>query len=125
MSNFGAKGSCPYKGLIPFDEDDEKYFAGRTNETRTLATALYGSSLTVLFGESGVGKTSVLRAGLLPELRKDQHRVAVVLFREWQKPDFEQSLRKESLDALLLSINRLRSNASIGPLDRAEVSPKF
>src|SRR5205085_3059359 len=124
MSDSRSKGSCPYKGLIPFDEDDEKYFSGRTNEIRSLATALYGSSLTVLFGESGVGKTSVLRAGLLPELRKDQHRVAVVLFRDWQKPDFEQSLRTEILDALLLSINRLRSDASTAPLGRAELSAK-
>lgn len=117
--------SCPYKGLVPFEESDEEYFVGRTNEIGTLVTALYGSSLTILFGESGVGKTSVLRAGLLPELRKDQHRVATVLFRDWQKPDFEACLRKATLDAVLLSINRLRTNASSEKLGWDEFCAKF
>jgi hypothetical protein len=50
-------------------------------------------------------------AGVLPELGKDEHRVAAILFREWQSPDFELKLRREILNSLLKTINRLRQQS--------------
>jgi hypothetical protein len=63
----------------------------------------------VLYGESAVGKTSLIWAGVLPELEKNEHRVAAILFREWQGPDFERQLRDRIFQSLLASINRMKS----------------
>lgn len=99
---------CPFKGLQPLDREDALILAGRGKDIEILVSNLYGSSLTVLYGESGVGKTSLIRAGLVPELERPVHRVAVVVFREWQSPRFEEALRASILESLLEAINRLK-----------------
>jgi hypothetical protein len=71
MTRDGAKGAIhPYRGLEPFDEADAAYFFGRERETRLITASLFASPLTLLYGASGVGKSSVLRAGVLPRLRE-------------------------------------------------------
>ena len=62
---------CPYVGLQPFTEEDRAYFFGREREIRFVGANLYAAKLTVLYGESGVGKSSVLMAGVVPELRAE------------------------------------------------------
>jgi WD40 repeat protein/DNA-binding SARP family transcriptional activator/energy-coupling factor transporter ATP-binding protein EcfA2 len=59
---------CPYKGLAPFDAADAPYFFGRERLIAELAAGLVGASLLGVVGPSGSGKSSVLRAGLLPAL---------------------------------------------------------
>ena len=61
----------PYKGLARFDdsERDERFFFGRDRETELVAANLVASRLTVLYGPSGVGKSSLLRAGVVRRLR--------------------------------------------------------
>jgi hypothetical protein len=54
----------PYKGLIPYSEEDAPFFFGRDNERDLILTNLMASRLTVLYGASGVGKSSVLYAGV-------------------------------------------------------------
>src|SRR3954454_13148987 len=61
--------ASPYRGLEPFDERDAPFFFGRERETRLISASLFASPLTLLYGASGVGKSSVLRAGVLPRLR--------------------------------------------------------
>lgn len=61
---------CPYVGLIPFDEKDAAYFFGRERESDLIVANLTASRLTLLYAASGVGKTSVLRAGVLPRLHQ-------------------------------------------------------
>lgn len=65
----GGAPTGPYRGLEPFDEGDAPYFFGRERETRLITASLFASPLTLLYGASGVGKSSVLRAGVLPRLR--------------------------------------------------------
>ncbi|MDQ4033803.1 MAG: AAA family ATPase, partial [Actinomycetota bacterium] len=60
---------CPYVGLMPFDEKDAAYFFGRERESELIVDNLTASRLTLLYAPSGVGKSSVLRAGVLPQLR--------------------------------------------------------
>jgi tetratricopeptide (TPR) repeat protein len=115
-------GDCPYQGLQPFSQQDAEYFAGRDNEVQIITSALYASKLIVFYGESGVGKTSVISAGVLPELSKPEHRVAALLFRKWQLPTFQSDLRRKILQALLRTINRLRGDRepiSFGTLEIA------
>ncbi|MEO5575728.1 MAG: hypothetical protein ABIR67_00975 [Gaiellaceae bacterium] len=61
----------PYKGLARFDDSelDERFFFGRDRETELVAANLVASRLTVLYGPSGVGKSSLLRAGVVRRLR--------------------------------------------------------
>ncbi|MEA2560152.1 MAG: hypothetical protein QOH06_1656 [Acidobacteriota bacterium] len=59
----------PWPGLDPFDETDRDYFHGRTVESSDLLRLVRREPLTVLFGRSGLGKTSLLKAGLFPLLR--------------------------------------------------------
>lgn len=58
----------PFVGARPFGERDRRLFFGRGEETATLLRAWRGARLTVLYGECGVGKSSLLRAALVPAL---------------------------------------------------------
>ncbi len=60
----------PYVGLLPFGEDDVTWFFGRDREQRIIGANLRSARLTLLYGASGVGKSSVLLAGVVPALRK-------------------------------------------------------
>jgi len=63
---------CPYLGLVPFGERDARVFYGRgelvAQLVQRLAGRLDGPGMLVVAGESGAGKSSLLRAGLLPWL---------------------------------------------------------
>jgi hypothetical protein len=59
----------PWLGLASFTEETREYFYGREAEVAELARRVQRKLLTVLFGQSGLGKTSILRAGLVPRLR--------------------------------------------------------
>jgi WD40 repeat protein len=65
---------CPYRGLLPFGEGDAEVFYGRERLTSELAVKLAGqlarAGLVVVTGASGAGKSSLLRAGLLPALAR-------------------------------------------------------
>jgi WD40 repeat protein len=62
---------CPYKGLLPYREQDAKYFFGRDTERRLIRDNLRASRLTILYGTSGTGKSSVLGAGVAHDLKDD------------------------------------------------------
>ena len=61
---------CPYKGLGAYTEADSDYFFARDSARDLVVANLMASRLTVLYGPSGVGKSSLLQAGVLPLLRK-------------------------------------------------------
>jgi WD40 repeat protein/DNA-binding SARP family transcriptional activator len=59
---------CPYKGLATFGAEDAEYFFGREQLVADLVAHLVGAPLLAIVGPSGSGKSSALRAGLLPAL---------------------------------------------------------
>ena len=61
----------PWLGLASFTEETRQYFYGREEEVAELARRVQRKLLTVLFGQSGLGKTSILRAGIVPRLRPE------------------------------------------------------
>lgn len=63
-------GESPYKGLQQFDEVDADHFLGREALTATLAGRLSHDRFLAVIGASGSGKSSVVRAGLIPALRR-------------------------------------------------------
>jgi WD40 repeat protein len=61
----------PWPGLSPFEESAHAFFNGRRKEIAELRRLVLGAPLTVVFGVSGLGKTSLLRAGLFPAIRPE------------------------------------------------------
>ncbi len=72
LDNVAAPEESPiFRGLTPFLEQDRGSFFGRKNEIQNLLSKTQGDErFHVLHGSSGTGKTSILRAGLMPELRR-------------------------------------------------------
>lgn len=60
----------PWLGLVSFTEETRAFFFGRDQEVAELARRVQRKLLSVLFGKSGLGKTSILRAALVPGLRE-------------------------------------------------------
>jgi len=70
--NESVNAENPWLGLHSFTEELQEFFYGRDGETDELARRVNRKTLTVLFGQSGLGKTSLLRAGLFPRLRRSR-----------------------------------------------------
>ncbi len=98
----------PYKGLMPYTEKDAPFFFGREGEWEIIADNLLATRLTLLYGASGIGKSSLLRAGVAYHLMRDAKKnlaeygtpkFAVVVFNSWQDDPLEHrfSNRKPEL----------------------------
>ena len=61
----------PYRGLDRFEADHQEFFFGREEDTRRLVEKLRTSQFVAVIGASGSGKSSLVRAGLLPKLAGD------------------------------------------------------
>lgn len=70
--------SCPYVGLRPFDAEDAEVFFGRASEVATILERVRPGSITTITGPSGSGKSSVLRAGVVPVLDRRGTSVSVM-----------------------------------------------
>jgi WD40 repeat protein/class 3 adenylate cyclase len=57
---------CPFKGLAAFEAEDAEYFFGREELVAELTARLAGTRFLAVVGPSGSGKSSLVRAGLLP-----------------------------------------------------------
>ena len=62
----------PYRGLLPFEEKHSELFFGRSELIEKLHNFVKTHSLTVVLGASGSGKSSLVKAGLIPKLRKEK-----------------------------------------------------
>ena len=62
----------PWPGLEAFEENARAFFHGRDHEAESLLNHVLDGPVTVLYGRSGLGKTSLLRAGLFPLLREQR-----------------------------------------------------
>ena len=58
----------PYQGLVPYTETDAEWFFGRDEWIEVVRSNLRAYRIAVLYGASGVGKSSLLRAGLMRRL---------------------------------------------------------
>ncbi len=65
---FFQRGSPPYKALAAYTARDQPIFKGREDETEKLLGRIGEQPVVVLYGASGVGKTSLLAAGVVPRI---------------------------------------------------------
>jgi WD40 repeat protein/DNA-binding SARP family transcriptional activator len=103
----GAEAAvCPFLGLATFDAAHAEYFFGRERLVADLVARLVGSPLLAVVGPSGSGKSSALRAGLLPALAESalpgSARWRQVLIRPGERPllELERAALPRTLDEL-------------------------
>ena len=91
----------PWPGLAAFTEEQQAYFFGRDEEAGEVLRRVKRKTLTVLFGMSGLGKTSLLQAGVFPRLRRDGYLpVYVRLDYQDSAPDLSAQIKTELARAL-------------------------
>ncbi len=131
MSSSGNPALGPFRGLASYDESSTSLFFGRTEETQALLQLITKdfARVAALCGEPGVGKTSLLRAGLLPLLA--QRNVAAVYLGGYVNFDQElwQALGRvrgepptpgESASDYLISVARSSPGGTLLVLDHLE-----
>lgn len=125
MSDATAPRS-PYKGLAPFEEADAPLFFGRERERRVIAANLLAARLTVLYAASGVGKSSVLAAGVVPYVRAEAREnladsglpeLAIVQFSAWSVPDPATALAARIAEAVAAQVGATIATAEQSLLD--------
>jgi predicted acylesterase/phospholipase RssA len=98
----------PYRGLEPYDEAEADFFFGRDDERTLIVANLRSARLTLLYGPSGVGKSSLLRAGVAHHLRaaarestlrRGSPRGGVVVFSTWSDAPLERLTARIERDA--------------------------
>jgi WD40 repeat protein len=113
--SLGIISFCPYQGLSAFKEENAEYFFGRNKATASLVTAVNSKPLVAVVGASGSGKSSLVFAGLIPQLRQDNNwlilsfrpgknpfaALAVALVSALNLPDNERRLTELELDVNL------------------------
>jgi WD40 repeat protein len=99
----------PFVGLEPYAEEDREYFFGRAEDIIRVTANLRAQRLTVLYGPSGVGKTSLLRAGVIRDLHRHQRGrnrrgqtpgFCVIYFDAWHDADPLPRFEEAVTDAL-------------------------
>jgi WD40 repeat protein/DNA-binding SARP family transcriptional activator len=70
--------TCPYPGLLPYGVDDAEVFFGREADVEACLKRLEERGVLVVVGPSGCGKSSLLRAGLVATLQRDDRRVTLL-----------------------------------------------
>jgi WD40 repeat protein len=102
--------ACPYLGLRSYTEADSEYFFARDSDRDLVIDNMMASRLTVLYGPSGVGKSSLLQAGVMPLLRRTADGVFSYLAVDDAVIVYADSWRNEPLPelgrALLRAIQR-------------------
>ncbi len=92
MSERSQRG--PYQGLVPYTEADAAYFFGRETARDIVLDNLLAYRVSVLYGQSGVGKSSLLRAGVVRHVLDEGHRrvghgeraeYAALVFSSWSE----------------------------------------
>ncbi|MCG8606935.1 WD40 repeat domain-containing protein, partial [bacterium] len=113
---------APYKGLTPYQEEDRKYFFGRKAEEEIISANLMASRMTLLYGGSGVGKSSILRAGVAGHLN---HQAQNNVHR-YGKPEFVALVFNSWRDHPIANmLEAVRRTIAATVKDSNEQSPKF
>ena len=83
------KDDYRYPGTKFFEPDQQQIFFGREQETRDLLYSIKAYDVFVIFADSGIGKTSMLNAGLIPELEKEHYEPVKFRFQDVAIPPLQ------------------------------------
>ncbi|HEU5056078.1 MAG TPA: serine/threonine-protein kinase [Kofleriaceae bacterium] len=81
-----AEGESPYPGLTAFQESDADRFFGRARDVARMVARIRESPLTAVVGPSGVGKSSFVRAGVVPALKASGETWETIVVRPGRGP---------------------------------------
>jgi hypothetical protein len=96
---------------MPYEEKDQKIFFGRDAEQKILVDKILSNKLTLFFAETGVGKSSLLQASVVPYLKHPARKnLDVVYYKDWVSNPVAE-LKKTTLD-LLKARGKLSSDYS-------------
>ena len=112
----------PWLGLLPFREAHRGFFFGRDAEITEILDRIRENPLTILYGQSGLGKTSLLNAGVIPRLREAG--LAPILLRLDYDPS-APSLLTQTIAALqsALPSDQIKNQESSIVTHQSEASP--
>ena len=77
---------CPYKGLVRFEPEDSDLFFGREELVSALVARLEDSPFLAVVGPSGSGKSSLVRAGVVPELERAEPSIRAGIIEPGEHP---------------------------------------
>jgi energy-coupling factor transporter ATP-binding protein EcfA2 len=105
----------PYVGLRPFDVDEGLLFFGRNDQTLELLQRLHQHHFVAVVGSSGCGKSSLLRAGLIPALKAgylvdDSDNWFIAIMKPGQNPLYNL------VESILLQINPQTGSYAVSAL---------
>ncbi len=110
--------SNPWKGLDSYSYSDNSIFYGRSNETETLTDTILNNRFTILYGPSGVGKSSLLNAGVRPKLSENKFFVVDVSLRQF---DLKSDLPVSSQIIARVRECAINAHIDITPLSKNEI----
>lgn len=102
----------PWKGLAAYAEGDLIY--GRDNDIRRLNHMIVNHPFVTLYGQTGIGKTSLLRAGVFPELRYDDILPVVVRFSEMSANEVKTKTMAQFLAEKVVAIEGIEVEVNEG-----------
>jgi WD40 repeat protein len=103
--------TCPYVGLRPFDVGDSPWFFGRDPDTQRMVEKLRRSPFLAVLGPSGSGKSSAVRAGLVPALAAGR---LIAGSERWTIRVLRPSVAP--LEVLAAHVSRLRPDMSVSQI---------
>ena len=68
----------PFIGPQPFEETDSSFFYGRDREVQEILALILSSSISLVYSKSGLGKTSIFNAKIIPELQKGEYNFEIL-----------------------------------------------
>jgi WD40 repeat protein/class 3 adenylate cyclase len=77
---------CPYKGLVRFEREDRDLFFGREGLVSALVKRLEDAAFLAVVGPSGTGKSSLVRAGVVPELERGAESIRPAIIEPGEHP---------------------------------------
>ena len=103
--------TCPWKGLSPYEPGDADFFVGRDAVVSEIIARLVDYSVVIVTGPSGSGKSSLVRAGVIPALQEG----AIIGSGEWRVTLLSPGTRP--LDAVRAALSEAPSLLVIDPGD--------
>ena len=117
----------PWAGLASYKDpattEHQLQFCGRDDETFDVAKLIAGNTFVTLYGKSGIGKTSLLNAGVFPELREECYTPLSLRLgiRDEENP---QSYQDVIMDAVQRAVARIEA-VDVIPAQENDLSPDF